>query len=590
MPAEETKERIYKGIAACPGVAHSSAFVFLKRELEVPKREVAPERREEEIARFEQGLFETRRQISAIRAEIEEKLGDEEAAIFDAHQLVLEDRALIEETINEVVESGLNIEYCFQKVAQRYIDAFSHIDDEYIKERVADIKDVSRRLLSNLLGKRETSLQNLPHDCIIVADDLSPSDTAHLDASKVLAVVTDQGGRTSHSVIMARSIGIPCVVGLHDLTSKVQHGQPILVDGFDGLVITDPTERSLFRYGKIQTERQLLQKKFLASKHLPALTRDNRELKLLLNIEGHEEDRIITDSGTEGVGLFRTEFLFLSAHKFPDEEHQFNAYKRIVEAADPHPVTIRTLDLGGDKNPYVNLCGYEEANPFMGFRAIRFCLEHKDVFKTQLRAILRASAFGKVKIMYPMISSCEELVAANDVLEQAKEELRVRGEPFDERILRGSMIETPSAAVITDLLAEHCDFFSIGTNDLVQYMLAVDRINDRIAHLYEPNNPAIMRSLNFIFEAGKQRGIPVSVCGELAGDPAYAALLFGMGATELSVAWSTVPEIKYMIRNMSFRDARRLAVDVLRATNPTAIARLLNDFYRSVIGGEWQKA
>lgn len=577
-------EIILKGIAASAGVAHGPVQLFLRKELDIPQRAVPPEHREEEIARFERGLMETRRQISAIRAEIEEKLGDEEAAIFDAHQLVLEDRALIEETIREVIESGCNIEYCFQRVANRYIDAFSRIEDEYLKERVADIRDVSRRLLCTLLGINDSGLGRLTAPAVIVGDDLTPSDTANLDKSKVLAIITDLGSRTSHAVIMARSIDIPCVVGLKNITDLVRPGEVVLVDGMDGVVIVNPGGESLHRYGKLREEREFIRRRFYEAKDLPSETRDGRPICLRLNIDGNEDLPSLKYYGGTGVGLFRTEGLFLNSHGFPDEEAQYQAYRRVIEAMAPHSVTIRTLDLGGDKNPHNSLYGYEEANPFMGFRAIRFCLENPEVFKEQLRAILRASAFGPVKVMYPMISSCEEVIAANHLLEDCRRELRAAGVAFDEGMEVGSMIEIPSAAVITDLLADHCDFFSIGTNDLIQYLLAVDRVNDRIAHLYEPNHPAVMRTLQFIFKAGHVRGIPVSVCGEMAGDPLYAALLVGMGATELSLSGSLLPAIKYLIRSVSQEQCRSLAQEVLKARTPAEISARLQAFYRDATG------
>jgi phosphotransferase system enzyme I (PtsI) len=580
---QNREERIFHGIAASPGVARGSASVLVRREFDIPKRTVSPEEREEEITRFERGLLETRRQISAIRAEVAEKLSEDEAAIFDAHQMVLEDRALIEETIREVVESGFNIEYSFQTVANRYIDAFSKIEDEYIKERAADIRDVSRRLLSNLLGRKELALSTWETRNIIVADDLSPSDTAHLDAEKVLAIATDGGGRTSHSVIMARSLNVPCVVGLKDLSSQISVEDEVLVDGFDGVVIVNPSEASLYRYGQLKERRASIERKFADVLQRPAETTDGEVIELRLNIDGSETSELLTQSGAAGVGLYRTENLFLASREFPDEESQYKNYRRIVESVAPHGVTIRTLDLGGDKNPHNSLYGYEEANPFMGFRAIRFCLDNPGLFKEQLRAILRASAHGKVRVMYPMIASCEEVIAANAMLEEAKAELRERGLAFDEAIECGCMIEVPSAAVITDLLADHCDFFSIGTNDLVQYMLAVDRVNDRIAHLYNPNNPAVLRALNFIFQGGRRKKRPVSVCGELAGDPIYAVLLFGMGATELSLSWSSLPEVKYLIRQISYQDARDLAMNVLRLHTSAEIEDTLRSFYRAHI-------
>lgn len=583
MP-ESSDEIILKGISASPGVASGEVFVFQRTELEIPSYIIPTNKREEEIARFERGLLETRRQISAIRSEIEERLGEEEALIFDAHQMVLEDRALIEETIKEVFETGYNIEHCFHKVAGKYIEAFAKFDDAYLRERASDIRDVSRRLLQTLMGQGDAALGRLTDKKIIVANDLTPSDTATLERGNVLAIVTDQGGRTSHAVIMARSLGVPAVVGLHDATEKITSGSTILVDGYDGLVIINPSAATLFRYGKIRVQRQNIQKLYESALGLPCITIDQAHTPLYINIEGHENPADLRNTGATGVGLFRTEALFIRRDRFPGEEEQFQVYRRIVEGLAPMPVTIRTLDLGGDKTIGNNLFQYEEANPFMGYRAIRFCLENLPVFKDQLRAILRASAFGKVQIMFPMISSLEELLAAKQVIEEAKSELSQRGQAYAHDIKIGSMIEIPSAAYSADLLAIHCDFFSIGTNDLIQYMLAVDRVNDRIAHLYQPSHPAILRTIKHIIESGRKSGIPVSICGEMAGDPIYAPLLFGFGATELSVTPAVLPEIKFLMRSVKLSETETLANKILQTGNPREINELLRNFYFEKMG------
>lgn len=579
------QEKFYTGIAGSPGVVRGPLYNFLHGEVEVPQFSVPPERREEEIARFEQGLLETRRQISAIRAEVEEKVGEEEASIFDAHQLVLEDKALIEDTVQEVEETGFNIEYCFQQVSNRYIEAFNQIDDDYIKERVSDIKDVSKRLIYNLLGHdhRAPGGSGIGQH-VLISTDLSPSETALLNTSEVIGIVTEQGSRTSHSVIMARSLGIPCVVGVHGLLEDAEFGQDILVDGFKGYVYLNPSDETLERYGRIAIEQQHIKERIDSERLLPCKTLDDWDYPLLLNVEGVENEQTMRDSGALGVGLFRTENLFLASEIFPTEDQQFEVYKDLVLMMDNQPVTIRTLDLGGDKNPHKSLTGYQEANPFMGFRGIRFCLEHTDVFKDQLRAILRASHYGKVKVLYPMICSCDEVIQSNALLEEAKQELADKGIPFDQNIERGVMIEVPSAAVITDLLAAHCDFFSVGTNDLMQYLLAVDRINDRIAHLYEAHQPAVIRTLNFIFQQGKMEKVPVSVCGELAGDPLYASLLIGLGASDLSVSLGSLAPIKYLIRRIRVQDAKHLALRVLRCSTPGEIQSELKAYYDSVMG------
>jgi len=585
MENKEQEERIFTGIPGAPGVVSGALFSFFQGEVEVPRYSIPPERREEEIARFEQGLMETRRQISNIRAEVEEKVGEEEASIFDAHQLVLEDRALIEDTIEEVVETGFNIEYCFQEVANRYIDAFNQIDDEYIKERVSDIRDVTKRLIYNLLGRdhKMHGRSDLGQH-ILISPDLSPSETALLNLEEVIGIVTEQGSRTSHSAIMARSLNIPCVVGVHGIMEAADFGDYVLVDGYKGQIFLNPKQETLERYGRLATEQRHIEEQFDSERLLPCVTLDKFEYPLQVNVEGVEDKEKLSGSGAKGVGLFRTENLFLSASGFPDEDQQYRVYRELVENLSGHPVTIRTLDLGGDKNPHKSLTGYQEANPFMGFRGIRFCLEHTDVFKTQLRAILRASHYGRVKILYPMICSLDEVKKSNVLLEEAKEELRREGIPFDEEVQKGAMIEVPSAAVITDLLARHCDFFSIGTNDLMQYLLAVDRINDRIAYLYEANQPSVVRTLNFIFQQGKMQNVPVSVCGELAADPLYAPLLIGLGASDLSVSMSALAQIKYLIRRIKLHDAKHLAIRVLRCNGPEDIQRELEQYYESVLG------
>ena len=579
------QEKFFTGIPGSPGVVRGPLYNFLHGEVEVPQYSVPQEKKEEEIARFEQGLLETRRQISSIRAEVEEKVGEEEASIFDAHQLVLEDKALIEDTIQEVDETGFNIEYCFQQVSNRYIDAFNQIDDDYIKERVSDIRDVSKRLIYNLLGHdhRSPGSTGLGQH-VLISTDLSPSETALLDTSEVIGIVTEQGSRTSHSVIMARSLGIPCVVGVHGLLENADFGTDLLVDGFKGYVYLNPNEETLERYGRIASEQQHIKEQIESERLLPCETLDNYAYPLLLNVEGIENEEMMHNSGALGVGLFRTENLFIASEVFPTEDQQFQVYKDLVLSMAGQPVTIRTLDLGGDKNPHKSLTGYQEANPFMGFRGIRFCLEHPDVFKDQLRAILRSSHYGKVKVLYPMICSCDEVIQSNALLEEAKNELADQGIPFDAEIERGVMIEVPSAAVITDLLAAHCDFFSIGTNDLMQYLLAVDRINDRIAHLYEAHQPAVIRTLNFIFQQGKMEKVPVSVCGELAGDPLYAPLLIGLGANDLSVSLGSLGAIKYLIRRLKVQDAKHLAIRVLRCSTPEGIYEELKAFYDSVMG------
>jgi phosphoenolpyruvate-protein phosphotransferase (PTS system enzyme I) len=582
MDSRAKPEITVQGIAASQGIAYGQIFVYLQSDVEVPSYQVEPEKRIDEVARFDRALVVTRQQITKIKNEVEKNIGPEEAAIFDAHLMVLEDEALIGETIREFEASGRNIETCFHKISSRYVQAFSEIDDEYLRERAGDLRDVAQRVLQNLLGQAENTLNRLADQRIVVASDITPSDSATLDRSAALALVMDSGSKTSHAVIVARSMKIASVVGVRNLTQRVSNGDWAIVDGYDGVVILNPTESTLFRYGKIQEQKKSFEARLLEVNRQPAITLDGITVELLANIEKAEEVTKAKAYFADGVGLYRTEFLFLNSARMPNEQEQFVAYKSVVEAMAPKPVIIRTLDLGGDK-PMVGQADLfpKENNPFMGFRAIRFCLEHQDIFKEQLRAILMASAYGKAKLMYPMISGREELTRANAILEECKRELKARNVGFDEAIEIGTMIEIPSAAATADLLAKDCAFFSIGTNDLIQYLLAIDRVNDRIAHLYEPTHPAIIRTLRQIVDEAHRHKLPVSVCGEMAGDPVFAPLLLGLGVDSLSMSSAWLPPVKYLIRSMTMADARALAVEALSLSSPKEIYARCDAFYRS---------
>lgn len=575
-------EFILEGIAASPGVAHGVALVYLQHQLDVPCYELKDSSLDEELARFDQAILETRGEITSIRDKIADTLGEGEARIFDAHLLVLEDNALLEEVTLELKKTHLNIEHCYNSVAQRYISFFKSMEDDYLRERVADIRDVSKRLLHNLTGTQKVSLGDLGDDCIIISEDISPSDTADMDRSKLLGFVTDAGGKTSHSVIMARSMGIPAVVGTHDATQKIKSGNRILVDGHEGIIVVNPSEDRLFKYGKLASERKKRQDILRTAIDEPSITTDGKPISLMANVDGAQEMKNVLAMNADGVGLFRTEGIFLRHHGYPSESVQLEEYKAVVEAAGKNPVIIRTLDVGGDKT--IGDESIKEDNSFMGFRAIRFCLDNLDIFKTQLRAILRASASGNVKIMYPMISGLGELRRANDVLLSVKEELRAESLDFDEDIEVGAMVEVPSAATIIDLLAAETDFLSIGTNDLIQYLMAVDRLNDRVAHLYEPAHPAVIRTLHAIIEGGRAANTPVSICGEIAGDTLFVGLLLGMGASSLSMTSVTLPEVKYFIRKMNSREARALVDEVLQSKESATSIETLQRFRKRIMG------
>ena len=584
--SEEKTEIVFNGIPAAPGVVHGPAFVYQHQELDVPVYKVAESKIEEEKERFDHALLETRSQILRVRHEISKKIGESEAQIFDAHLLVLEDKALIEETISAFEESGNNIEHCFALVASKYIDFFDSMEDEYLRERVSDIRDVSKRVLSNLMGEKglgSMGADGLSEAHILVSNSITVTDVAQIRRELILGFISESGGRTSHAVIMARSMKVPAVVGLANASEIIKISDTVIIDGYEGLVIVNPTLDSLYRYGQISEKRKSIRKMYETKVSLPSETMDGSKVRILANIEEAGEVASVIASRAEGVGLFRTEGILLRERQaLASEDLQFNQYQRVVEQLAPQPVVIRTLDIGGDKALPGNLFG-KEANPFMGFRAIRYCLKNPEIFKQQLRAILRAATYGNARLMYPMISGVRELLEANQILEEAKAELRERGENFAENIEVGSMIEIPSAAYTADVIAEHCSFLSIGTNDLIQYMLAVDRVNDSVAHLYDPSHPAVLRTIQAVIKMAHEKDTPVAICGEMASDPIYVPLLVGMGADELSLSPSLIPEAKFMIRHISIDSARSLAEEILEMKRPRVIFRRLREFYREVM-------
>ncbi len=579
-------ERIYKGVPAAPGVAFGKIFLHVEDDLYVPNYLVEEEELEAEIRRFELALLKTRREISQIRNQVADRLGEEEAQIFDAHLLVLEDPALIDETIEELQNSRRNIEYSFHAISQKYIGAFQKIDDEFIKERLNDIKDVSRRILYNLAGETLEPLETIHDKQIVAAHDLSPSNAATVPEQFLKGFVTEAGSRTSHVVIMAKAASIPAVVGVHDILKTLQNGDEVILDGFDGVLIVHPTEDTLFRYGEVKKRREIREKEFLKLSREPAVTRDGHQIRVMANIEGNNEIARVQENGAEGIGLYRTEYLFLKGGSFPTEEEQFEAYKEAIEALKPAPVILRTYDLGGDKVlQRKDLLGRED-NPFLGCRAIRFSLLYPEIFKDQLRAMLRASAYGNLKIMFPMVSGIEELELANNLLDEVKRELTALEVIFDRQLQVGIMIEVPSAAYVCDHLADHCDFFSIGTNDLMQYLLAVDRGNEQVAHLYEPGHPALLRVLQHIVKQSLGKSQPLSICGEMAGDPVFVALLIGLGLRTVSVSPNFVPSIKYLIRILSVEESEALATDALNMTDPVEIHNMLQEFTDKRLDGK----
>jgi phosphoenolpyruvate-protein phosphotransferase (PTS system enzyme I) len=567
----EAQELKFSGIGIADGIARGPVVVHWEDDEEVPVREVSDDDLPGEIARFESALIATRAELLEIQKKIGESLGSKDASLFDAHLLVVEDRTLIDEVLRELGKRHLNVEFLFHEVAGRYVETLENIDDPYLRERVVDIQDVSRRVLRNLLGKgpRELATSERPH--ILAARNLAPSDTAVLDRSKVLGFITEAGSKTSHAAIMARSFGIPAVAGLHDAFATLETGDDVLIDGSAGLLVLRPSPETLAEFGRIEERRGKVEEQLVQIRDTVSDTSDGCHITLSANIEFPDEMDEVNQVGAEGVGLFRTEFLYLNRDSPPTEEEQFEAYRTVAQGANPHGVIIRTLDIGGDKFAH-NLGLQEEENPFLGCRAIRFCLEHPSIFKPQLRAILRASQYGHVRLMYPMISGLAELRRANAVLEECRSELRAEGIPFREDLEVGVMIEVPSAALTAAHLARHVAFFSIGTNDLVQYTLAVDRVNDRISSLFDPTHPAVLRLIADVVRAGRDAGIWTGVCGEMAGDITFTPLLIGLGVQELSASTKLVPRVKKAVQSLRLADCEVLAREALEMDSGQAIA------------------
>lgn len=565
-----------KGIAASPGIVLGKAFLVDSEVIAIVKHKVPREELPLEIARFEEALIKTRSEIMEIKNKIVDELGRDHGQIFDAHLLVLEDRALIEEVISGLKKERCSVEYIFSQVLGRYIKAFTRIDDEYLKERLSDIQDVGKRILDNLLGGHETLLKALKEEVIIVAYDLSPSDTASMQKEKVKAFVTDIGGKTSHTAIMARSLEIPAVVGLEIATKKIKNGDTVIIDGNNGAVFVNPDRETIQKYQKSKKELTELHRDLVKIKNLPPKTKDGYRVQLSANIEFPEEIASVVAHGAEGIGLYRTEYFYMNRSDLPTEDEHFEAYKKVAAHVKPHPVIIRTMDLGGDK--FISqLQVPKEMNPFLGWRAIRFSLARPDIFRVQLRAILRASVYGNLGLMYPMISGIEELKEANKILEKCKQDLKKEKIEFNEDLEVGVMIEIPSAALTCDILADEVDFFSIGTNDLIQYALAADRANEKIAYLYNPAHPAVLRLIQNVINTGHKNGLWVGMCGEMASDPAMVFLLLGLGLDEFSVSPLAVPQIKKVIRSVTLKEAKVIAQESLKLTSGKQIKKFVED-------------
>src|SRR5277367_1361978 len=571
MSAQTKGEKVFRGIAVSAGICRGKILVLHRARHVIARRELPDLEIAVEVSRFEKALVQTRQQISEVQRKVVESMGAKEGDIFDAHLLMLEDRMLVDEVIRAIREQKINAEHAFHAIAERYATALSGVNDEYLRERADDMRDLTARVLDNLLEVRdESDLRHITEPCILVSRDLSPSTTAQLDKKMVLGFATDIGGKTSHTAIMARSLGIPAVVGLKNASEEFDTGDYALLDGYNGTIIINPTDQTLFEYGQLSRIKASLEEKLHEIQKQPAVTLDGKFIHLSANIEDQNDIEAVIANGAEGVGLFRTEFLFISRDSLPSEEDQYKVYRQVAAALKPHPVIIRTLDLGGDKfASHLQLA--KEVNPFLGWRAIRFCLAQPELFSAQLRAILRASAEGNIKLMYPMISGLDELLQANALVEEYKAELRAEKIPFDENLEIGAMIEIPSAALIADTLAQRVKFFSIGSNDLIQYTLAADRTNEKVSHLYEPTHPAIIRLIKMTVDAAHKHGIWAGVCGEIAGDPFLTPLLLGLGVDELSCAPPVVAQVKYIIRRLKLTEAQALAEFALQCDSPSEI-------------------
>ena len=562
---------MFHGIGVSAGVCRGKVIVLRRNRRAITRRELAPDIIPQEIKRFEHVLVRTRQQITEIQRRVTQTMSSAEADIFDAHLLMLEDRVLLDEVFKIIRDEHTNAEYAFHTASDRYIAVLEAVEDEYLRERAADLRDLTGRVLDNLLEVKDAfDLKKLSEPVILVGHDLSPSMTATLDKKFVLGFATDIGGRTSHTAILARSLDIPAVVGTQTISEDLETGDYVLLDGYNGTVTVNPTDQTLFEYGQLAKIKASLDQKLAEIQHQPAITLDGKIIHLSANIEDRHDVAAVLHHGAEGVGLFRTECLYINRDSLPTEEEQALVYREVAAALKPAPVIIRTLDIGGDKFAS-QLQLAQELNPFLGWRAIRFCLAQPQLFRAQLRAILRASVEGNIRLMYPMISGLDELNQANQMLAQCQAELRAENIPFNENLEVGIMIEIPSAVLIADALAKKVKFFSIGSNDLIQYTLAADRTNERVAHLYEPTHPAILRLIKMTVEAAHANGIWVGVCGEIAGDPVLTTLLVGLGVDELSTAPAVLDEVKYMIRRLKMDEARALAEYALKTDSPSQI-------------------
>ena len=568
-----------RGIGVSSGIVIGKAYVVDRRTDAVQFCHLDPSQAHSEVKRFTGAVSESKKQLRRItRMLTKEGRGKEHIGIIDAHLMILKDQMLINDTIKLIKQERMNAEWALKTVLKGIRELFDKMDDRYFKERSSDIEHIVDRIIMNLSGEEHASIADIEEPSVVVAHDLSPADTAQMVKGKVVAFLTDIGGKTSHTAIMARSLEIPAVVGLENVTRNAEAGDTIIVDGMTGAVIINPSESVLHVYERRRSKYASYDKELHHYRNLPAETLDGRRIRLMGNMEIAEEITSLLDHGAEGIGLYRSEFLYLNRKDLPTEEEHMASYVHVAKQMSPRPVVVRTLDIGGDKflSPMEVA---DEINPAMGLRAIRLCLKRPDMFRTQLRGILRASAYGKLKVMFPMISGIDELRRAKAIFEETKEELRRENKPFDPDIEVGVMIEVPSAAFIADLLAKEADFFSIGTNDLLQYSLAIDRVNEHVAYLYEPFHPAVLRIIKNVVDCAKQRGISVSVCGEMAGEPEHALMFIGMGLEQLSMNAFSLLRVKRLVRSVRYEDAK----DIVTMALTLSTAREVENYVSSKV-------
>jgi len=568
-------KRIKKGIIASPGIRIGKALVFHGDEVKIPKYHIDETRLDDEIERFEDAVNKTKNEILEIQKQITNDNFSDLAEIFSTHLMALEDPIFIDRARKKIKAERRNSEWVINDISIDLITTLGKIEDEYLKERIIDISDINKRLIGNLQKKKKMNLSEITENSIIFAADLTPSETALLNRQYVLAFVTDRGGKTSHTAIMARSMDIPAIVGMDDITSYVKTGDFVIVDAVHGEVLINPSREEIDEYLKYQRDINEVENELAKLTNLPSQTIDNTEIFIYGNIEMPDEMDIIKSHGAHGIGLYRSEFLFLDK-ELPSEEAQLSQYKKVIDFFNPYPVTIRTLDYGGDKiHDFMKT--HREMNPFLGCRSIRFSLKNPEIFKTQLKAILRASAFGNVKIMFPMISTLDELLQAREFTSDMMRELDISGIPYDKNIEIGIMVEVPSAVIAADILAEYVDFFSVGTNDLVQYVLAVDRVNEKVADLYNPLDISVLRYLRRISDVASALSKPISICGEIAGEPKYTMLLLGLGFRQLSMSSKYMYQVKRIIRSINIEECESLSRSILQMKRTDDIERAVID-------------